>query len=121
MPQEVYNTRIGKKLLYHAGTDATNRATAFFDDNTITLCDPTRESSITIKRDFGIGIQGPVSFICSPDQIRVAGAWKVNPLVITSLPSTIYTPIPWLRQSMPTSSKEIAAGLYAIAGLFSGL
>ncbi len=121
MATEYYNTRAGKKLLLHAGKDASDKAFAFFDNDTIVLSDPTGNISIQIARGAGIGISGPLSLMQNPEEIRVAGMWKLNPLVITALPSTIYTPIPWLRQSVPTSSKEIVIGLIEIGVLIAGL
>lgn len=118
--QEFYNTRAGKKLLLHAGKDATDRAFAYFDDNDIVLADPTGKIGIAIAKDFGIGIQGPLSLLQTPDEIRVAGMWKINPLVLSALPSTVYTPIPWLRQSTPSSSKELIEGLSEVASLIGG-
>ena len=41
MPEEYYNTRRGKKILIHAGREATNKAFAFFDDDTVVISDPT--------------------------------------------------------------------------------
>ncbi len=117
MPEEYYNTRQGKKLLLHAGRDAANRAFAFFDDDTIVICDPTGNIGIQIAKDFGIGIQGPLSLLQNPEEIRVASLWKVNPLVISALPSTLYTPVPWLRRSIPTSSKELVNGISEVLAL----
>ena len=91
---EYYKTRIGKKILLHAGRDAANKAFAFFDDDAIVLSDPTGNISIHIAKDFGIGIQGPLS-----------------------LPSTLYTPVPWLRRSIPKSSQELVNGLSDILAL----
>lgn len=117
MPEEFYNTRISKKLLLHAGSDATNKAFAYFDADTIVLSDPSGNVGIMIARDFGIGIQGPLSLLQNPEEIRVASLWKVNPLVISALPSTLYTPVPWLRRSPPTSSKELVNGISEVLAL----
>lgn len=117
MPEEYYNTRLGKKVLLHAGRSAADKAFAFFDDETIVISDPTGNISIQIAKDFGIGIQGPLSLLQNPEEIRVAGLWTVNPLVISALPSTLYTPIPWLRRSIPMSSKELIKGLTEVSAL----
>jgi hypothetical protein len=117
MPQEYYNTRTGKKILLHAGRSAADKAFAYFDADTIVLSDPTGNIGIMIAKDFGIGIQGPLSLLQNPEEIRVASLWKVNPLVISALPSTLYTPIPWLRRSIPTSSKELVKGIAEVAAL----
>lgn len=117
MPQEFYNTRKGKRLLLHAGEEATNKAFAYFDADTIVLSDPSGNIGIMIAKDFGIGIQGPLSLLQNPEEIRVASLWKVNPLVISALPSTLYTPVPWLRRSPPTSAKELVKGISEILAL----
>jgi len=117
MTDEFYKTRQGKRLLLHAGREAANRAFAYFDADTIVLSDPTGNTGIMIAKDFGIGIQGPLSLLQNPEEIRVASLWKVNPLVISALPSTLYTPIPWLRRSIPTSSKELVKGISAVLAL----
>jgi hypothetical protein len=117
MPEEYYQTRRGKKVLIHAGRDAADKAFAFFDEDTIVVSDPTGTISIMVAKDFGIGIQGPLSLLQNPEEIRVAGLWKVNPLVITALPSTLYTPIPWLRPSIPTSYTELIKGLAEVSAL----
>lgn len=119
MAQEYYQTRIGKKILLHAGEDAANKAFAFFDNDTIVISDPTGNISIQIAKDFGIGIQGPLSLLQNPEEIRVAGLWKVNPLVISALPSTLYTPVPWLRKSTPKSSKELLKGISEVSALIA--
>lgn len=117
--QEFFNTRIGKKLLLHAGKDATNRAFALFDDESFRVADPTGKVSFMLSKDLGMALQGPISLIASPEEIRVAGLWKINPLVIAGLPSTVYTPVPWLRQSIPTSAAEVIKGLTDIATLLA--
>lgn len=115
---EFYNTKTGKKLLLHAGLDAANRAFAYFDDESVTISDPTGTSSIRVAKDYGVSIQGPLSIIASPEQVRFATMWKINPLVLSALPSTVYTPIPWLRQSIPMSYKEAIKGLSDVMRLF---
>jgi len=117
MQEEYYQTRIGKKILLHAGRDAANKAFAYFDDTTVVISDPTGNISIQVAKDFGIGIQGPLSLLQNPEEIRVASLWKVNPLVITALPSTLYTPIPWLRRSIPKSSKQLIKGISEVSAL----
>ncbi len=117
MPDEFYKTRTGKKVLLHAGKDAANKAFAFFDDDAIVISDPSGNISIQVAKDFGVGIQGPLSLLQNPEEIRVASLWKVNPLVISALPSTLYTPVPWLRRSVPTSSKELTKGISAVLAL----
>ena len=119
MAEEYYKTREGKRLLLHAGKTATDKAFAWFSENTIVISDSSGEYGVMVSDLYGTSIAGPLSILASPDQIRIAGLWKVNPLVITSLPSTLYTPIPWLRQSIPSSSQELVNGLSDIARILS--
>lgn len=39
-------------------------------------------------------IKGKTAFTSRPDQIRWGGLWKINPLTLATVPSTIMTPIP---------------------------
>lgn len=117
MPKEFYNTRLGKKILLHAGDDAVNKAYAYFDADTVVISDPSGNVGIMIAKDFGIGIQGPLTLLQNPEEIRVASLWKLNPLVTSALPSTLYTPVPWLRRSIPQSSKELMKGITEVSAL----
>jgi hypothetical protein len=57
---------------------------------------------ISVTSLLGITLSGPISFGAMPDQISYgAGYWRINPLVLTSIPSTTATPIPWLLPSTP--------------------
>ena len=44
---------------------------------------------------------GKHSFVCSPSDIRIAGMWTFNDSIVSTLPSTIVTPIPVLSSSQP--------------------
>lgn len=46
---------------------------------------------------------GKHSFICAPSDIRIAGMWTFNDSIVSTLPSTIVTPIPVLSSSQPIS------------------
>lgn len=120
MAEEVYSTK-RKRRLIHPGSDPNGVSAIYLDENQIVLTDALNESSITVNKSAGIGIQGPISVQTTPDQIRFAALWKINPLVTTSLPSSIYTPIPWLRQSIPQPPKELVQGIVTMASLLSTL
>lgn len=119
MPNEFYDTKEGQRLIIHAGKDNANTAYAYFSDDTITIADPTGTMGISIAKDYGTAISGPLSIIADPSQIRVATLWKINPLVTTSLPSTLFTPTSWLKQDIPTSATELVKGLTEIAVLLA--
>jgi len=58
---------------------------------------------LAISAKYGIGLQGALSLGANPDQISIAGGyWRINPLVLSTLPSTSVTPIPWLIKAIPS-------------------
>lgn len=119
--EEILETIEGKTVLIHPGQRAEDVCFHYLAPDQQELSDPTGRASILIARGDGIGIQGPVSIQTYPDQIRIAGMWKVNPTTTTALPSTLYTPVPWLRQSFPTVNKDIIQGVASISSLLAGL
>lgn len=65
-------------------------------------------NALSVSQEFGTTISGPLSLAAMPDQISIAGGyWKINPLVLTGLPSTNATPIPWL---VPSTPKLVSGG-----------
>lgn len=46
---------------------------------------------------------GKHSFVCAPSDIRIGGMWTFNDNILSTLPSTIVTPIPVLSNSQPLS------------------
>ena len=120
MAKETYDTG-RKRLLIHPGDDPFNKSAIYIDENTIALTDAENKHSIQITRANGIGLQGPLSIQTTPDQIRFAAMWKINPLVLTTIPSTVYTPIPWLRKAPLTANKEMVAGIVSIAKILTAI
>jgi len=118
MPKETFSTD-RKRLLIHPGDDPNNVSALYIDENHIVMVDPESKFSISVNRKFGIGIQGPLSIQSSPEEVRFAGLWKINPLVLTCIPSTVYTPIPWLRQSTPETPKELVKGIVTMAKMLA--
>ena len=49
-------------------------------------------------------IKGPVSFISTPNQVRVSALTTLNPLIVSGFPSTIVTPLPTCVWSFPSAS-----------------
>lgn len=57
---------------------------------------------IRVDPDFGVLLSGQISFSATPDQISIGGGfWRLNPLLLTCIPSTSATPIPTLVKSSP--------------------
>lgn len=55
----------------------------------------------------GTTINGPVSFVSSPQQIRMGGLWTFNNPLTMSIPSTLATPSPVLIVNPPV--KQVAS------------
>lgn len=68
---------------------------------------------ITSKRNgFAVGpegsvIGGPVAFLNSPSDIRFNMFWRFNDELLTTIPSTLYTPIPVLLYDEPPFITQI--------------
>src|SRR5438067_10275302 len=75
---------------------------------------------LSVTSGFGITLSGPCSFSAMPDQISYGGGYyKINPLVLTLLPSTNITPIPWLIPSTPklvTGQSEMDEAISFLTG-----
>ena len=56
---------------------------------------------ISIVGGAGTVVRGPVGFTNRPGEIRIAGFWVLNDLLLSAIPSTIITPIPTMRFSPP--------------------
>lgn len=123
MADEVFRTKSpnSKNVLIHPGLTADDRPVLYMDQDHAVLDAPDGFSSISLAREDGISLSGPLSLQANPELIRVAGLWKVNPLIMSSLPSTVYTPVPWMRQSFPKTSKTITEGIANITKLIAGL
>lgn len=59
---------------------------------------------ISVVGGTGTVIRGPVGFTNRPGEIRIAGFWVLNDLLLSAAPSTIITPIPVMRFSPPLES-----------------
>lgn len=121
MPEETYNLIKNKNILIHPGKDATDVPVLHLNTDQMVMVNPEGDASVLISREDGVSIQGPLSVQTSPEQWRVAGLWKVNPLTLSSLPSTTYTPVPWLRQAPPKPPKSLIEGIVSISSLLAGL
>lgn len=118
--KETYKTE-GKKRLIHAGDDPNGVAVVYLDENHVVMADPEGKSSVSVNKKFGVGIAGPLSIQGTPDQIRFAALWKLNPLLLTALPSTVYTPIPWLRPAVPQVPKDLVKGIVSMCKLLTAI
>lgn len=59
-------------------------------------------NAIHLDPSFGILLSGKLSLSAMPDQISIGGGyWRLNPMLLSCVPSTTPTPIPVLVQSTP--------------------
>ena len=57
--------------------------------------------NITIDSKAGTIFNTPVSFTSNPLAMRFGGVYKLNPLALTTMPSTMITPIPTFEVDVP--------------------
>ena len=70
------------------------------DENTAIHLDPI----------FGVLLSGKLSLSAMPDEISIGGGyWRLNPMLVSCVPSTTPTPIPVLVQSTPELFKHAKA------------
>lgn len=61
-----------------------------------------KTTGIAMSEKFGTTIGGPLSFSMMPDQVSLGGGyWRLNPLLLSCVPSTTPTPIPTLVKDTP--------------------
>lgn len=80
----------------------------------------SKTNGISMSDKFGVTIGGPLSFSTMPDQISLGGGyWRLNPLLLSCIPSTTPTPVPVLVKSTPRllSAKDDIDN--AVSGLIS--
>ena len=66
-----------------------------------------------------IGGKGSLVFANKPSEIRVYGYWTFNDTMLTTLPSTIYTPIPVLNFDPPNLAKIVASKFHVLTSAFA--
>ena len=75
---------------------------------------------ITAVSNTGVAIRGPVGFTTTPDKIRIASMWTMNPMLLSAAPSTILTPIPVLQFDPPFARLAEVASSTFFATAFLG-
>lgn len=73
-------------------------------------------NSISVTRDAGNFINGPLSISSGLDSIKIGGIFRLNPLMATGLPSTMITPIPTLLIDIPLKGLASFSGVAALVG-----
>lgn len=70
------------------------------EDGVILVGDSTQV--VNVSPDFGVMLSGKISLSAMPDQISIGGGyWRLNPLLLSCIPSTTPTPIPTLVKADP--------------------
>jgi hypothetical protein len=103
--QAQYSDGLSPKVIYAgnepAGSDTIGQPYVLVSQDYVALVGDASKV-ISVSPEFGVGLSGPISFSALPDQISVGGGyWRINPLVLTTLPSTTVTPVPWLVPATP--------------------
>jgi hypothetical protein len=87
--------------LLHAGDQFAGQPYLLISEDAIALVGDDK-NVVNVNPDFGVQIGGKVSLSAMPDQVSFGGGyWRVNPTVLSCLPSTTPTPVPWLVKSVP--------------------
>ena len=71
-------------------------------------------NSVTVTRDSGVYINGPVSLSSPIDNVKISGIFKLNTILASCLPSTMITPMPTFVMDMPIKNLSSMAGIAAI-------
>lgn len=66
-----------------------------------------------------IGGKGSLVLANKPSDIRIYGYWTFNDTMLTTLPSTIYTPIPVLNFDPPNLAKTVADKFHTLTSALS--
>lgn len=86
----------------------TARAAIMLSPDIIDISAPNKDDTngtvgLSVIGKTGTVIRGPLGLTTTPGEIRVAGMWTFNDMLLSAAPSTILTPIPVLRFSLPMS------------------
>lgn len=98
----------------HAGQQYNGQPYIYIDENGIQFYGDEKKV-ISLSSEFGIALSGLISFAAMPEQISFGGGyWRINPQVLSCVPSTTPTPVPWLVKAEPRltkGSKDIASSV----------
>src|ERR1035437_3958321 len=95
------NPTSGEPRFFHSGDEFTGQPYVLIDDEGVNLVGD-RKNLISVDPHNGVLLAGDVSLSTMPDHLAFAGGYfRLNPLVLSTLPSTTPTPIPMLLNSPP--------------------
>lgn len=101
----------------------TARAAIMLSPDIIDLSAPNKDDTngtvgLSVIGRSGTVIRGPVGLTTTPGEIRIAGMWTFNDMLLSGAPSTILTPISVLKFSLPMEDvQELIATTIAIGAL----
>lgn len=101
----------------------TGRAAIMISPDIVDISAPDADNSkstvgISVIGKSGTVVRGPVGFTANPGEIRIAGMWTLNDVLLSCAPSTILTPVPVLRFSLPLANvQELVTTTLAIGAL----
>lgn len=66
-------------------------------------------------------VNGPLNIMAFPQDIRIGGLWTLNPILISTIPSTMATPVPTLVFTNPGMEfmKDISSTLSVTASFIA--
>ena len=69
----------------------------------------------------GTVIRGPLGLTAMPSKVRIGAMWRLNDVLLSGAPSTIMTPIPVLRFSLPLENvASLVQTITTIAAVSAG-
>jgi hypothetical protein len=112
------STDLQPKAIY-AGDTYTDQPYIIAEGNAIHIT-ASKTNSIDMSDKFGTTIGGILSLSMMPDQISIGGGyWRLNPLLLSCLPSTTPTPVPTLVKDTPRIVKAQSDVSSSVSGLIS--
>jgi len=84
----------------------------YITDKKVTM---TYNSNGVVISEDGTIIKGKMHLATQPENIRIGAFWTLNPELLTTIPSTTYTPISVLKYTAPPFGEMIAGALSLFA------
>ena len=60
--------------------------------------------AVSVHKDYGTFINGPLSVSSPPTSITLGGFYKFNPTALSGMPSTLITPVPTFEVTVPVKN-----------------
>lgn len=121
---KIRKIRFSEQKLFKASN--TSKAAIMISPEIIDISAPESNDTVntvgvSVIGNSGTVIRGPLGLTAVPENIRIAGMWKFNNLLLSAAPSTILTPIPVLRFSLPLSNIAELIKTTASIGVLAGI